>query len=114
MFPHTQVQDLENAAHPSIPPEVPETEREFLETEPAGLAPTVASLASPIANTTVNAARKTTAEGSCGDSIREVVDEVRHSTEGVGDTTVTAEVVGDRVVVYPARDGHASYHMPKR
>lgn len=72
------MQALEVTAYPGVAAEVPESAREFLETESA------------------------TAFGGGGTT---------EECLGVGGAL---DGVLERLVVYPARNGHASYHMPKR
>lgn len=84
-----QVEAWEAAAHPGFTAEVPDTTREFLEVEVL-----------------------TTAEEAGGDGDAPAqVDEATHA-ETSGDGVRVGG--GERLVIYPARNGHASYHMPKR
>lgn len=84
-----QVQALEATAYPGVAAEVPEEAREFLETESA------TALGGRDTNT----------------SARQGPDATTEACLGVGGTL---DGVIERLVVYPARNGHASYHMPKR
>lgn len=80
----TQVDTWEASAHPGLTAEVPFSTREFLEVEVA---------------TTEQAVQE---HG------------VAHAeTSGDGGGGVCAGG-GERLVIYPARNGHASYHKPKR
>lgn len=83
------MQALEAAAFPGVAAEVPESAREFLETELA--------MAFRRGGTNANA---------CQDP-----DATTEECLGVGGAL---DSVLERLVVYPARNGHASYHMPKR
>lgn len=76
---------LEASAYPGTAPETPESTREFLETESA----------------------------FAGGEGRHAPIE-RNSRERSPGLEVGVPGAGERLVVYPARDGHASYHMPKR
>lgn len=83
----TQVEALEAAAHPGFTADVPLSTREFLEVEAS------------------------TAGEAGGDG------DVPEATpaEASGESGVGVRVGGgERLVIYPARNGHASYHMPKR
>ncbi|CAN0081684.1 unnamed protein product, partial [Laminaria digitata] len=85
---YRQVQALEATAYPGVAAEVPESAREFLETESA------------------------TATGGRGTSTNARQDpDSAEACLGVGGAL---NGVVERLVVYPARNGHASYHMPKR
>ena len=79
------MQALEATAYPGQAAEVPESAREFLETESA------------------------TALGG-GTNARQDADSPE-ACLGVGGAL---DGVIERLVIYPARNGHASYHMPKR
>lgn len=91
----TQVEAWEAAAHPGLTAEVPLSTREFLEVEVPSAA-----------------------EEACGDDSdvsAQAANANRCETLGHGDGGVGVRVSGgERLVVYPARNGHASYHMPKR
>lgn len=74
-----QVEAWEAAANPGVAAAVPETAREFLETE-------------------------VSATDGCGGD----------EDPPVGGAVEPGAPTGERMVIYPARNGHASYHMPKR
>ena len=78
---------MEATAYPGVAAEVPESAREFLETESA----------------TAFEGRDTNA--------RQDPHVTPEACLGVGGAL---DGVIERLVVYPARNGHASYHMPKR
>lgn len=80
----TQVEALEAAAHPGLTSEVPLSTREFLELEVATTEEDVQAHGATRAETSGDGG-----VGVCGGG-------------------------GERLVIYPARNGHASYHKPKR
>lgn len=87
----TQVEAWEAAAHPGVTSEVPFLSREFLEVE---------------VPTTEQAGDKSDVPVKAHDAA---------SAQTWGDSGVGVRVGGgERLVIYPARNGHASYHMPKR
>lgn len=82
-----QVQALEAQAHPGVSFEIPDSQREFLEVESAQ------HPAAPVPGVGEAESKSgTEAEASSG----------------------AVRPDGARVVIYPARNGHASYHMAKR
>lgn len=86
-----QVEAWEAAAHPGLTSEVPLSSREFLEVEvPA-----------------------TDEAGGNGDVSVQAYGTAHANTSG--DSGLGARAGGgERLVIYPARNGHASYHKPKR
>lgn len=86
--------ELEAKIHPGVAPEVPASQREFLELE------NDPQTKDPLARA---GSVEKNSELSVGQNDREA------GVIGTG-----ASRVGTRAVVYPARDGHASYHMAKR
>ncbi|CAM9380550.1 unnamed protein product [Sphacelaria rigidula] len=90
----SDVLELEAKIHPGVAPEVPASQREFLELE------NDPQTKDPLARA---GSVEKNSELSVGQNDREA------GVIGTG-----ASRVGTRAVVYPARDGHASYHMAKR
>ncbi|CAM9225870.1 unnamed protein product, partial [Ectocarpus fasciculatus] len=95
---YRQVEAWETAVHPGVAPEAPESTREFLEMD------------FPEPSTTGGAA------GSGGGAAvrRGTGDAVSQGGSGSGSGSGGGCVDGERLVIYPARNGHASYHTPKR
>lgn len=81
---HCQVKALEAKAHPGVAVKVPQSAREFLDTE----------------NAFASKAGISDLHGDAG--------------EQSGGVTARVAGAGTKLVVYPSRDGHASYHLPKR
>lgn len=88
------MQALEAQAHPGVSTEIPDSQREFLETE-SGQHP-----AAPVSGAGE-------AEGKSVGTLGE------NGTEGDASSSAL-RAGGARVAIYPARNGHASYHMAKR
>lgn len=95
-----QVQAWEEAAYPGVTEEAPATTREFLEMRSPAL-PMTDSAEGAEAMTTGSRTAGLGAQGSSGGG-------------GGGDPSGDGDNCGERLVVYPARNGHASYHAPRR
>lgn len=93
-----QVEAWEAAAHPGVAAEAPESSREFLETEAS---------ASPPVEGAGDAGGQPVGGAPAGATAPD-------GGDGGGDLGADGGVGGERLVIYPARNGHASYHMPKR
>ena len=86
--------ELEAKIHPGVTPEVPASQREFLKLE---------------------------SDPQTKDSLTKADSVEKNSEVSVGEDQKETGFIGNgvsrggtRVVIYPARDGHASYHMAKR
>lgn len=88
----------EAAAYPGVAEEAPATTREFLE---------MRSPASPLTDSAGDADNLSIGSGTGGVG-------AKGDGGGGGYRSEDGDDIGERLVVYPARNGHASYHAPRR